>query len=68
VDAPGEFEVVLRAYDLVENGRSIEEVEQTLHKLRRWYPDAEVLPELEWKLVDLLAEELRVRSGPEMSQ
>jgi len=43
---------VLRAYDLVENGRSIQEVERTLHALRRWYPDAEVLPELEWKLVE----------------
>ena len=65
VDAPGAFEVVLRAYDLIENGGSIEEVERTLAELHAFDPDNEVIPELEWKRVDLLVQELQTgtRSG-----
>jgi hypothetical protein len=50
MDAPGAFKIVIKACDLIENGGSIEEVERTLAQLRSWYPECEVLPELDWLL------------------
>jgi hypothetical protein len=56
VDCPGEFEIVLLAYDQVENATSIEAVERTLAELVRVYPDHPVVEELRWKRTDLIVE------------
>src|SRR4051812_6662045 len=56
MDCPGEFEIVLLAYDQVENATSIEAVERTLAELIRVYPDHPVIEELRWKLTDLVVE------------
>lgn len=69
MNAPGAFEVILRAYDLVENASSLEEVERALIEVRAFDPDHEILAELEWKRVDLLVQERLARgvSGGEVS-
>ena len=59
MDAPGAFEVVLRAYDLIDNGGSVEEIDRMLAELRAFDPQHEVVSELEWKRVDLLVQELQ---------
>ena len=66
VDAPGAFDMVMKAYDLIENGGSIEEVEHTLADLRSWYPDCEMLPELECLHADLTVQELQA-TRPELA-
>ena len=54
---------MLDAYDLIENGGSVGTIERTLAELRRFDPENEVLPELEWKLVDVLVSELHTEPG-----
>jgi hypothetical protein len=56
VDFPGAFEIVLTAYDQVENGTSLEAVERTLGELIGVYPHHEIVEELRWKLTDLIVE------------
>lgn len=57
MDCPGAFEIVLAAYDQVENGTSLEAVQRTLTELLREYPEHEVVEELRWKLTDLTVEQ-----------
>lgn len=54
MDSPGSFEIVLAAYDQVENGTSLEAVEQTLAELICVYPHHEIVEELRWKRTDLI--------------
>ena len=63
MDCPGAFEIVLAAYDQVENGTSLEAVERTLAELIGVYPQHEVVEELRWKRTDLITE--RALSEPD---
>ena len=58
VDFPGAFEIVLTAYDQVENGTSLEAVERTLDELICVYPHHEIVEELRWKRTDLIVEQV----------
>src|SRR5215212_4882212 len=56
VDFPGAFEIVLTAYDQVENGTSLEAVQHTLAELICFDPHHEIVEELRWKRTDLIVE------------
>ena len=57
MDCPGAFEIVLTAYDQVENGTSLHAVERTLAELLGVYPHHEIVEELRWKSTDLIVEQ-----------
>jgi hypothetical protein len=57
VDCPGAFEIVLAAYDQVENGTSLQAVQSTLAKLVCFDPHHEIVEELRWKRTDLIVEQ-----------
>ena len=57
MDSPGAFEIVLAAYDQVENGTSLEEVQHTLAELICFDPHHEIVEELRWKRTDLIVEQ-----------
>ena len=56
MDFPGAFEIVLAAYDQVENGTSLEAVQHTLAELNCFDPHHEIVEELRWKRTDLIVE------------
>ena len=57
VDFPGAFEIVLTAYDQVENGTSLEAVEHTLAELICFDLSHEIVEELRWKRTDLIVDQ-----------
>ena len=56
MDCPGAFEIVLTAYDQVENATSLEAVQHTLAELICFDPHHEIVEELRWKRTDLIVE------------